>query len=237
MIACTANLPAESLLPLLMELLKKNPTLKGTLLPLIPRPTVESAIRILFRSAEKLTQAYPYSINGPQSTMRADYISSRLQQHVADYVSTCMSYFTYFSCIPPSPQTAAPSPGSSQNPIATPTPSLHKVASPPYETFLFLKAVTDQILKQPPPSRDELLKSLVDRLKVEWQAWHSKTQHDIEQGRIYGTEILQKYAHGLASLSDSASGTTLGPTMSTVRNDLMGKNHWLFYPILNRMEQ
>ncbi|KAF7964905.1 hypothetical protein HWV62_1765, partial [Athelia sp. TMB] len=65
-----ASLPPQSLLPLLTALLNAQPALKSTLLPLIPRPTLETAIQMLAQSAKKLREAYPYS-NSPTFTAPA----------------------------------------------------------------------------------------------------------------------------------------------------------------------
>ncbi|KAI8980747.1 hypothetical protein BD414DRAFT_465064 [Trametes punicea] len=56
-----ASLPPQSLLPLLTSLLAAQPSLKSTVLSLIPRPTLEAALDSLARSAQKLKDAYPYS--------------------------------------------------------------------------------------------------------------------------------------------------------------------------------
>ncbi|CDO73485.1 hypothetical protein BN946_scf185013.g120 [Trametes cinnabarina] len=56
-----ASLPPQSLLPLLTSLLTAQPSLKPTVLSLIPRPTLDAALDSLARSAQKLKDAYPYS--------------------------------------------------------------------------------------------------------------------------------------------------------------------------------
>lgn len=56
-----ASLPPQSLLPLLNAMINAQPALKSLILPLIPRPTLETAIQALEQSAKKLRDAYPYS--------------------------------------------------------------------------------------------------------------------------------------------------------------------------------
>ncbi|KAI6047703.1 hypothetical protein EDC04DRAFT_3101168 [Pisolithus marmoratus] len=56
-----ASLPPQSLLPLLNAMLNAQPSLKSLILPLIPPPTLETAIQALDHSARKLRDAYPYS--------------------------------------------------------------------------------------------------------------------------------------------------------------------------------
>ncbi|KAH9937208.1 uncharacterized protein B0H18DRAFT_969574 [Fomitopsis serialis] len=56
-----ASLPPQSLLPLLTSLLTAQPSLKLTVLSLIPRPTLETATQALDHAANKLRDAYPYS--------------------------------------------------------------------------------------------------------------------------------------------------------------------------------
>ncbi|KAI0660346.1 hypothetical protein C8Q70DRAFT_913694 [Cubamyces menziesii] len=56
-----ASLPPQSLLPLLTSLISAQPSLKPTILSLIPRPTLDAALSSLANSAQKLKDAYPYS--------------------------------------------------------------------------------------------------------------------------------------------------------------------------------
>ncbi|KAI0639671.1 hypothetical protein C8Q77DRAFT_1275231 [Trametes polyzona] len=56
-----ASLPPQSLLPLLTSLLTAQPSLKPTVLSLIPRPTLDAALDSLANAAQKLKDAYPYS--------------------------------------------------------------------------------------------------------------------------------------------------------------------------------
>ncbi|KAI0375270.1 hypothetical protein BV20DRAFT_1009523 [Pilatotrama ljubarskyi] len=56
-----ASLPPQSLLPLFTSLLTAQPSLKPTVLSLIPRPTLEAALNSLANSAQRLKDAYPYS--------------------------------------------------------------------------------------------------------------------------------------------------------------------------------
>ncbi|TBU34647.1 hypothetical protein BD311DRAFT_784239 [Dichomitus squalens] len=56
-----ASLPPQSLLPLVTSLLSAQPALKSTILSLIPRPTLDTALQGLANSAQKLKEAYPYS--------------------------------------------------------------------------------------------------------------------------------------------------------------------------------
>ncbi|KAI0778448.1 hypothetical protein BD413DRAFT_660735 [Trametes elegans] len=56
-----ASLPPQSLLPLLTSLISAQPSLKPTVLSLIPRPTLDAALNSLANAAQKLKDAYPYS--------------------------------------------------------------------------------------------------------------------------------------------------------------------------------
>ncbi|KAI0095047.1 hypothetical protein BDY19DRAFT_902083 [Irpex rosettiformis] len=58
-----ASLPPETLLPLLTSLISTLPTLKPTVLSLIPRPTLATATEAIVKSSKKLLDAYPYSIS------------------------------------------------------------------------------------------------------------------------------------------------------------------------------
>ncbi|EKM61252.1 uncharacterized protein PHACADRAFT_247740 [Phanerochaete carnosa HHB-10118-sp] len=56
-----ASLPRETLLPVLTSLITANPSLKASVLSLIPRPTLETATQAIDKSARKLLDAFPYS--------------------------------------------------------------------------------------------------------------------------------------------------------------------------------
>ncbi|KAI5123615.1 hypothetical protein M0805_003431 [Coniferiporia weirii] len=56
-----ASLPPQSLLPILTSLISENPSLKPTVLSLIPRPTLDTALNAINQAAKKLRDEYPYS--------------------------------------------------------------------------------------------------------------------------------------------------------------------------------
>ena len=57
----SASLPRESLLPVLTSLILAQPSLKSTVLSLIPRPSLETATQTIAKSAKRLLDAFPYS--------------------------------------------------------------------------------------------------------------------------------------------------------------------------------
>src|SRR5436190_23446470 len=59
-----------------MSLLNAQPSLKATILPLIPRPTLQTALAALAQSAKKLRDVYPYSIPPSPSPSVTPTISS-----------------------------------------------------------------------------------------------------------------------------------------------------------------
>ena len=158
---------------MLTALVTQQPQLKRTILNLIPRPTLESALQTLATAAKKLSDAYPYS--GPQAPaptfgfgasapspfaqpqqhqpMRESYITDRLRPHVAEFVSACTSYLPYFS------YTAAPAPGK-------PKDKPHAM-----ETYLFLEALTQHVYAQQPLAQSSLAQVFLQRLVEEWTAW------------------------------------------------------------------
>ncbi|THH09464.1 hypothetical protein EW145_g1982 [Phellinidium pouzarii] len=60
-----ASLPPQSLLPILTSLLSENPSLMPTVLSLIPRPTLDTALNAINQAAKKLRDEYPYSVSSP----------------------------------------------------------------------------------------------------------------------------------------------------------------------------
>ncbi|KAG6885861.1 hypothetical protein C0993_008824 [Termitomyces sp. T159_Od127] len=218
-----ASLPAQSLLPLLTSLLDAQPSLKATILRLIPRPTLETAIQALAQSAKKLREAYPYSsapsfaqpsfstsfgFGRPANTntptfpshntggMRDSYVISRLRPHIAEFVAACFSYLPYFSSLP------AASHSLSSN--TTALQSLHKDKSHPSETFSFLCALTNHILSQPALAQSELVPQLFPRLSEEWKAWVLRVDEIVNRsGGMFGSETVQQWGRALDEMADA----------------------------------
>lgn len=197
----SARLPPQSLLPILMSLLDAHPALKSSILPLIPRPTLETAIQTLAQSAKKLREAYPYSNISPTGSsghsnplsfgfgqppapslnsnggMRDSYILSRLRPQIADFMAAFISYLPYFSYLrssssPDSGRLGPPSQSENRaERISVALQALHRDQSHPSETFLFLSAVTNHLLSQPSLTQTALAPLILPHLSEEWKAW------------------------------------------------------------------
>ncbi|EAU93151.2 hypothetical protein CC1G_10519 [Coprinopsis cinerea okayama7 len=237
-----ASLPTQSLLPLLTSLVKAQPELKSTILSLIPKPTLETALQALDQSARKLREAYPYS-NGPSSSssltfgfgthaspsqmnhaqtgMRDSYIISRLRPHITDFVSCCMSYLPYFSSASAPTQT----PSSSQLTHAIQT--MHKDKFHPSESFVFLQTVTNLILSQPPLTVSSMGPLLVPRLMEEWQNWVNKIDEVVNrQAGMFGIEAVRSWEKGLDDLA-GAKAAEISTPMKQIRDTWVAKVGWL----------
>lgn len=246
-----ASLPTQSLLPLLSSLIKAQPSLKSTILSLIPRPTLDTAIQSLAQSAKKLRDAYPYS-NSPTSVhlstgyglggstafsqtplqhnqqggMRDSYILSRLRPNITDFVACCMSYLPYFTCVPLPSQ---PSCGPSASPLhlASTIKCLHRDKFHPSETFLFLSAVTNHLLSQPPLCISSLGPLLIPRLSEEWMAWTDKVDEVVNrQAGMFGSETVRSWERGLDNFADSKV-SEVSSFMRVVRDRWVSKVGWL----------
>ncbi|KAE9408178.1 hypothetical protein BT96DRAFT_914139 [Gymnopus androsaceus JB14] len=221
-----ATLPPQSLLPILTSLIKAHPSLKSAILPLIPRPTVETATQALADSSKKLREAYPYSNNAPFSQpsssssyfgfgfgnaptnassggMRESYIQSRLRPHINEFVSTCNSYLPYFSYTSASSQSAL----SAQN------------RSHPTEVFIFLCNLTGHVLSQPPLAQNGLEPLLLSRLSEEWHAW------DGSQGGMFGSDTVRNWEQRLDEFA--AKDSDFGQTMRGIRDQWISRVGWL----------
>ncbi|KAF8168191.1 hypothetical protein B0H34DRAFT_50590 [Crassisporium funariophilum] len=250
-----ASLPPQSLLPLLSSLLKAQPSLKSTILPLIPRPTLDTAIQALALSAKRLREAYPYS-NSPtlpqpafglarisqhsafgqssqttlhpnQSGMRDSYIISRLRPHVNDFVSSCISYLPYFTCIPSSFQVSSTIASTSQSHLATTIQSLHKDKFHPSETFHFLSAVTNHLINQPPLTLSQLSPLILPRLSEEWKMWVDKVDELVNrQAGMFGSETVRGWERGLDDMTE-AKVLDVSDVMRSVRDTWVLKVGWL----------
>ncbi|KAJ3572528.1 hypothetical protein NP233_g3031 [Leucocoprinus birnbaumii] len=245
-----ASLPTQALLPLLTSLLKAHPSLKSTLLPLIPRPTLDTAIQALAQASRKLRDAYPYSNtvsfsqpafgfgNRPQNPptpyhhsggMRDAYVISRLRPHITEFVAACTSYLPYFSCIPTSKQpTTATLHQHTQVPPPLPSfAQLSKEKSHPLESFTYLSAITQHIMDQPPLAQASIAPLIFSRLNDEWNAWVDKVDGIVNrQGGMFGIEQVRTWENALDSFADAKEfeGSAI---MKSIRDKWVLKVGWL----------
>lgn len=226
----TASLPPQSLLPLLLSLLKEQPSLKDTILPLIPRPTLETAVHALAQSAKRLNDAQPFATKHTANT-RA-YILGRLQTQIGDYESIWTSYLPYFSCMPSSVQHTS-STSSTGQAHGNPHFQLNsRDKFHPAETFSFLQAVTTHIFNQFPEAQDELVKRLLPTLSEEWRMWVTRLDEQINgQSRIVGSDVVRTWRRGLKDLVEGAvRSQDATKAMKEVRDKWESSVGWLQPP-------
>jgi len=210
-----AGLPPQSLLPILSGLLKMQPSLKSIILPLIPRPSLQEAIETLKQATKKLQEAYPFSNTSAFSThhsfgvpqqpaMRNDYILSRIRPHVTEFVSTCSSYFPYFSYKP-----SIPSSSSKHNLHLNSSPATHSLQKEkfhPAESFAFLSAVTKIIIDQPSLVISELEPLILPRLSEEWRTWvENLDRHAHGEGNMVAPSLARSWELEIERLIDGKS--------------------------------
>lgn len=269
----TASLPPETLLPLLTALVSTQPTLKPTVLSLIPRPTLATATQAIMKSSQKLYDAFPYSTPGYSTSpstsfsfggrdhadsrspstafgssrsstpfggaspttdsqvggMRTEYITSRLRPHIHDFVSSCFSYLPYFSYI----ENASLSQNTDKSHTvphveshASALQSQHKDKSHPSETYLFLEALTTQMLSQPALTQAALLPLLLPRLLEEWKAWVDRVDQVVNRDcGMFGQEVVRSWERGLDQFA-RAKGNGI-ENMKEIRDSWVLKVGWL----------
>lgn len=234
------------MLPLLNSLLNVQPCLKTIILSLIPRPSLDTAIQALGQSSKKLRDAYPYfnpssiSFSGASNTfgfgkpshshnqstfastntgMRDSYVTSRLRPHIAEFVSTCLSYLPYFSSLP----TRSPGQGPADQPS-----SAHSRPAPPTETFLFLASITNHVISHPPLTQSSLGPLLLPRLCEEWTGWIQKVDETVNhQGGMFGSETVESWIRGLDEMAGSKMGEGGENMMGAVRDLWVSKVGWM----------
>ncbi|CAA7258659.1 unnamed protein product [Cyclocybe aegerita] len=228
-----ASLPPQSLLPILAGLLKAQPSLKSTILPLIPRPSAQEAIEALKKASQKLHEKYPYSSGSvfssqplfcmpqPQPAMRDEYILSRIRPHVVEFVSTCVSYLPYFSYKPPSSQST-----NKQSTSSSPLQSMQHDKFQPAETFRFLADVTKLISDHQPLMISELEPLVLPRLTQEWETWLKNLDHLVNRdGFLLSVHVVRSWEVEIEKLGDSrAQG--LAHLMRTVLQHYPLKEGW-----------
>ena len=186
-----------------------QPNLKHVILPLIPRPSLEEAFEALKQAAKKLQDAMPFS-NAPSSSlhytfgapqqrpMRDDYVLGRLRPHISDFVSTCLSYFPYFSFKYPPP--SSPSKQSNTTQLSL---TLQKEKFHPAETFAFLSNVTKLILDQPSLVTPELEPRILPRLSEEWKLWlENLDRHANREANMVSPSVARTWEVEIERLGD-----------------------------------
>lgn len=198
---CVASLPPQSLLPILAALIDSQPSLKPTVLSLIPRPTVESAVQALAQSAKKLKEAYPYSNTSSSSATPSSSFGFATSLNPRSSTFGAMPSSAGFGRASQFGTTSSTSHGSSGMrdeyilsrlrphiseyvsacfsylpyfsyvPSSNPHHQQSQAKSHPSETFIILSAVTSQILSQPPLTQGSLIPAILPRLQQEWNAW------------------------------------------------------------------
>ncbi|KAH8835733.1 hypothetical protein DL96DRAFT_1575376 [Flagelloscypha sp. PMI_526] len=224
-----ASLPSDSLLPILTSLIKEQPTLKSAILPLIPRPALQTVVDMLTTAARQLKEAYPYSnVGSPFQSPSQPFAASST-------FGFGSGSFGFGSAAPSRPASAFGSltPTSSNGSgmrdqyiqsrlrphidkfvglCLTYLPYFSHVIlqsqSPPSqticETYTLLSHITAQILSQPPLTQATLVPMLHHRLTEEWHSWlHRVDNHVNKQAGLFGTDVVNTWSRGLDELCQS----------------------------------
>ncbi|KAI0033417.1 hypothetical protein K488DRAFT_84949 [Vararia minispora EC-137] len=147
--------------------------------------------------------------------MRDEYIISRLQPHIQEFASTCLSYLRYFSALP------TVSGDDSQPSVFT----KEKLV----ESFKFLEALMTHVLSQPSLTRASLLPQLQPRLVDEWRAWVNHVDELVNnQVVMFGQAEAEHWERVLNGYAD-AKGHGLD-AMREVRDRWLAKVGWLAGP-------
>ena len=139
--------------------------------------------------------------------MRPEYIRSRIQAPVDEFVSTALSYLPYFSQASAQTQDRAP-------------PSIP-------DRFTFLGTVTQHILEQQPLAVAALTDGLRRRLGDEWQAWvRALAQAVCHEGRMFPLSLAEDWIRRLDTFADQTH-VTLGQDMRVIRDGWVQQVGWL----------
>ncbi|EJD03996.1 uncharacterized protein FOMMEDRAFT_81765 [Fomitiporia mediterranea MF3/22] len=244
-----ASLPPQSLLPILTSLLSTNPSLKPTVLSLIPRPTLDTALNALNQAAKKLVEEYPYSASSQSFTRQSPSISfgfgtssstssfgrstspgvnhaGMRDDYVLSRLRPAISDFvsTVFSYMP---YFSFMSDASDLQPAAT---GKEKIYPHPSETFAYLSAVTNHLINQPPLCQSSLAPLLLPRLLQEWMAWVNRVNEVLKQGGMIGSGIAESWIEALdryAEVKIEGVNDNMKYGLSDVRNRWISVAGWL----------
>ncbi len=158
--------------------------------------------------------------------MRDEYIISRLQPHIQDFVSACTSFLPYFSNVRSMDHASSAKSHTTQTHAAA-LRQQHKDKLHPTETYLFLSALTSHILNQPPLAQASLAPLLVERLIKEWMAWVDHVDEFVNrQSGMFGREAVATWERGLDEFAAQAKEYGM-EMMKGVRDRWVAKVGWL----------
>lgn len=138
-----------------------------------------------------------------------------------------MSYLPYFSYLPSSLSGLRQdnSPEDRTERMSAALQALHKDRSHPSETFIFLSAITNHFLSQPPLTQTALADTLLPRLVSEWKAWVERIDEVVNrQGGMFGSESVHSWGRGL---DDMSGHREYGRVLAPVRDNWILKVGWL----------
>lgn len=204
--------------------------MRGIILPLIPRPTLDAAVQAINAAAKKIRDAHPYSQPAPASIGIGFGFGASQPNRTS----------TLFGSALPGSLSSASSKGSTsgiragyvQNrlrPVVaefastaqsylpyftseTSTPSAHSSSASqsvaelahPAETFTYLHALTLHILRLSSQARGLILRehdALLVKVQGEWRAWLDRIDvHVNRSGGMFGSETVRTWERGLDEL-------------------------------------
>ena len=168
--------------------------------------------------------SHAFEVQQHTGGMREEYIRSRLNPHISEFVSVCFSYLPYFSSLPLPSETGQPHPEGNLH--ASTLQSQQKERSHPSETFLFLHAIVSGVLSQPPLTRAALVPALLPRLRDEWIAWIERVDEIVNRrGGMFGQDTVRTWERGLDEFAQT-KGNGL-EVMREARDLWVAKVGWL----------
>ncbi|KAF8213128.1 hypothetical protein K438DRAFT_1661139 [Mycena galopus ATCC 62051] len=165
-----------------------------------------------------------FANNQNNGGMRDSYILSRLRPHITEFVAACMSYMPYFSYVAVASQSTSTSTAGQSH--STTLQSIHKEHIHPSETYMFLAALTEHLVSQPPLAQSLLAPLLLPRLSEEWKAWVHKLDDTVNrQGGMFAADVVRSWERGLDTYANSQGEGA--DVMRSVRDLWISKVGWL----------
>ncbi|KLO14501.1 hypothetical protein SCHPADRAFT_996611 [Schizopora paradoxa] len=250
-----ASLPPQSLLPILNSLLVTMPALKPTILSLIPRPTMQTAVAALNQAAKQLREAHPYSAPSAQPSTSTSFgfggqqLASRSNLSVpsssgflrpspsqngmrdAYVISRLRPHVNDFVSTASSYMPYFSYLNDSSSKVQAAQGSKDKTTSHPTETFEFLSTLTSHLLSQPQLTQSLLLPQILPRLLQEWMAWVLRVDNYInKEAGMFGQDTAQGWIRALDQYADAKLHGVDGEMATgfqTIRNRWVSQVGWL----------
>ncbi|CAO3609540.1 unnamed protein product [Mucor hiemalis] len=165
-----ATLDKDKLIELINDLVDSNPNLKTEVDAFIPPPTTQSISLVIANLEKKLQESFPFS----KTLARDDYSYNRVKQALIDIVNALLEYADHFTSSPDEFPTTI------------------------FSYLDFATSVAHRLPTWENDSHNQIKRDLYIELINYWKKAIDIASSKLDQGKIYGQQVVTEWAKELA---------------------------------------